>query len=67
MKQIILETRVPGSAARLCLGRLFAIWALFGAGAAILWRLAGPDALAQVAVWVVCGVAALGLLLAQEV
>ena len=66
MKQIALQTSSRLSRFEVCAGRLFAAWGSYGLIAALLWRLAGDDPLAQGAVWLVCGVTALGLLLAGE-
>ncbi|HEV3090902.1 MAG TPA: hypothetical protein VGX91_05590 [Candidatus Cybelea sp.] len=48
-------------AAEPCLGRLVIVWALYGVGMALLWRLAGPGLWSHAAVWALASLLALRL------
>ena len=65
MKQIILVSHLGRPGERICLGRLFAIWGLFGLASAMLWRFAGGDSAAG-PLWIVSTLAALGVLFVME-
>jgi hypothetical protein len=62
MKQITLNYQpLRHVAGKICPTRLLLTWGLYGVGMALLWRLAGENAGAQAATWLVALVAAAGL------